>query len=97
MPTYVLLSNLTDEGAKALKNNPKRLQEVNKEIEKFGAKVTAQYAVLGPYDFVSIVECPDNETIARVSVELASRGSIRLLTLAATPVANFIRTLKTRD
>ena len=72
MPTYVLLSNLTDEGAKALKANPKRLQEVNKEIEKFGAKVTAQYAVLGPYDFVSIVDCPDNETIARVSVELAN-------------------------
>ena len=97
MPTYVLLSNLTDEGAKALKTNPKRLQEVNKEIEKFGAKVTAQYAVLGPYDFVSIVDCPDNETIARVAVELASRGSIRLLTLAATPVANFIRTLRTKD
>jgi uncharacterized protein with GYD domain len=97
MPTYILLSNLTDDGAKALKAKPKRLQEVNKELEKFGAKVTAQYAVLGPYDFVSIVECPDNETIARVSVELASRGSIRLLTLAATPVANFIRTLKTKD
>src|SRR5437867_7168766 len=97
MPTYVLLSNLTDEGAKALKTNPKRLQEVNKEIEKFGAKVTAQYAVLGPYDFVSIVDCPDNQTIARVSVELASRGSIRLMTLAATPVANYIRTLKTKD
>ena len=97
MPTYILLSNLTDDGAKALQAKPKRLQEVNKEIEKFGAKVTAQYAVLGLYDFVSIVECPDNETIARVSVELASRGSIRLLTLAATPVANFIRTLKTRD
>ncbi len=94
MPTYILLSNLTDDGAKALKANPKRLQEVNKEIEKFGAKVTAQYAVLGPYDFVSIVECPDNETIARVSVELSSRGSVRLLTLPATPVANFVRNLK---
>src|SRR5256714_15396181 len=94
MPTYVLLSNLADEGHKALKTTPKRLQEVNKEIEKFGAKVTAQYAVLGPYDFVSIVDCPDNETIARVSVELASRGSIRLMTLAATPVANFVRSLK---
>ena len=94
MPTYILLSNLTDEGAKALKANPKRLQEVNKEIEKFGAKVTAQYAVLGPYDFVSIMECPDNETIARVSVELASRGSVRLLTLPAVPVANFVRNLK---
>lgn len=95
MPTYILLSNLTDEGAKALKAKPKRLQEVNKEIEKFGAKVTAQYAVLGPYDFVSIVECPDNETIARVSVELSARGSVRLLTLPATPVANFVRNLRT--
>jgi len=95
MPTYILLSNLTDDGAKALKAKPKRLQEVNKEIERFGAKVTAQYAVLGPYDFVSIVECPDNETIARVSVELSSRGSVRLLTLPATPVANFVRNLRT--
>jgi uncharacterized protein with GYD domain len=94
MPTYILLSNLTDDGAKALKAKPKRLQEVNKEIERFGAKVTAQYAVLGPYDFVSIVECPDNETIARVSVELSSRGSVRLLTLPAVPVANFVRNLK---
>ena len=94
MPTYILLSNLTDEGAKVLKAKPKRLQEVNKEIERFGAKVTAQYAVLGPYDFVSIVECPDNETIARVSVELSSRGSGRLLTLPAIPVANFVRNLK---
>lgn len=94
MPTYILLSNLTDDGAKALKAKPKRLQEVNKEIEKYGAKVTAQYAVLGPYDFVSIVECPDNETIARVSVELASRGTVRLLTLPAQPVANFVRNLK---
>ena len=95
MPTYILLSNLTDDGAKALKAKPKRLQEVNKEIEKFGAKVTAQYAVLGPYDFVSIVECPDNETIARVSVELSSRGTVRLLTLPAQPVANFVRNLRT--
>jgi len=95
MPTYILLSNLTDDGAKALKAKPKRLQEVNKEIERFGAKVTAQYAVLGPYDFVSIVECPDNDTIARVSVELSSRGSVRLLTLPAMPVANFVRNLRT--
>ena len=95
MPTYILLSNLTDDGAKALKAKPKRLQEVNKEVERFGAKVTAQYAVLGPYDFVSIVECPDNETIARVSVELSSRGSVRLLTLPAMPVANFVRNLRT--
>ena len=94
MATYILLSNLTDEGAKALKSNPKRLQEVNKEIEQYGARVTAQYAVLGPYDFVNIVEAPDNDAIARVSVELGSRGSVRLLTLPAIPVANFVRNLK---
>ena len=70
MPTYIMLSTLTDEGARTLKENPKRLQEVNKEIEKFGAKVTGQFAVLGPYDFVSIVEAPDNEAIARISAEL---------------------------
>jgi uncharacterized protein with GYD domain len=89
-----MLSNLTDDGAKTLKAKPNRLQEVNKEIEKLGAKVTAQYATLGPYDFVSVVEAPDNETITRVSVELASRGSVHLLTLPAIPVANFVRNLK---
>jgi uncharacterized protein with GYD domain len=89
-----MLSNLTDDGAKTLKEKPNRLQEVNKEIEKLGAKVTAQYATLGPYDFVSVVEAPDNETITRVSVELASRGSVHLLTLPAIPVANFVRNLK---
>lgn len=94
MPTYILLSNLTDDGARTLKEKPNRLQEVNKEIEKLGAKVTAQYATLGPYDFVSIVEAPDNEAIARVSVELSARGSVRLLTLPAIPVANFVRNLK---
>jgi len=94
MPTYILLSTLTDEGAKKLKASPKRLQEVNKEIEKFGAKVTAQYAVLGLYDFVSIVEAPDNETMAKISVDLHARGTIRLLTLPAMPVANFVRSLK---
>ena len=97
MPTYIMLSTLTDEGAKTLKAKPQRLQEVNKEIERYGAKVTAQYAVLGPYDFVSIVDAPDTETIARVSVELGARGSVRLLTLPAIPVANFVRSLKDMD
>ena len=64
MATYVMLSNLTDEGAKTLMQNPARLQEVNKEIEKLGAKVIAQYATLGAYDFVNVVEAPDNATIA---------------------------------
>ena len=94
MATYVMLSNLTDEGAKTLTQNPGRLQEVNKEIEKLGARVTAQYATLGLYDFVNIVEAPDNATIARVSAALGARGSVRLLTLPAIPVADFVKALK---
>ena len=74
--------------------NPARLQEVNKEIEKLGAKVTAQYATLGSYDFVNIVEAPDNATIARVSATLGARGSVRLLTLPAIPVPEFLKSLK---
>jgi uncharacterized protein with GYD domain len=89
-----MLSNLTDEGAKTLTQNPGRLQEVNKEIEKLGARVTAQYATLGLYDFVNIVEAPDNATIARVSAALGARGSVRLLTLPAIPVADFVKALK---
>jgi uncharacterized protein with GYD domain len=94
MATYILLSTLTDEGAKTVKNNPGRIKEVNKEIEKLGAKVTAQYATLGPYDFVSVVEAADNETIGRVSAELASRGSVKIMTLPAIPIDDFIAKLK---
>ena len=94
MATYVLLSTVTDEGAKTIKERPERIKEVNKEVEALGAKVVAQYAVLGPYDFVSIVEAPDNQTIGRVSAELASRGSVKIMTLAAVPVDEFIASLK---
>lgn len=98
MATYVLLSTLTDEGRKTVKHRPERIQEVNREIETWGAKVVAQYAVLGPYDFVNIVEAPDNETIARVSLELGSRGTIQITTLPAFPVEQFINQLvKVRD
>ena len=94
MPTYVLLSTLTDEGAKTIKKEPERIKAVNQEIEKLGVTVKAQYAVLGPYDFVNIVEAPDNQTIARVSAELASRGSIKMMTLSAIPIDEFIAGLK---
>ncbi|HKY85027.1 MAG TPA: GYD domain-containing protein [Anaerolineales bacterium] len=94
MATYIMLSNLTDDGAKAIKGNPGRIKEVNKEIEKLGVKVTAQYAVLGPYDFVNIVEAADNATVARVSAELASRGSVKLTTLPALDIDAFIASLR---
>jgi uncharacterized protein with GYD domain len=85
MPTYVMLTNLTAEGVRTLKNNPNRVGEVNKEVEQIGAKVLAQYATLGQYDFVTIVEAPDDKTMAKVSVELGSRGTMSSQTLAAMP------------
>ncbi|HDI07018.1 MAG TPA: GYD domain-containing protein [Candidatus Bathyarchaeota archaeon] len=94
MPTYVLLSKLTDEGWKTIRENPERIKEVNREIEAFGAKVLHQWAVLGQYDFVNIVEAPDNETIAKVSIELGSRGTIQITTLAAIPIDKFIASVK---
>ncbi len=94
MATYIMLSALTDEGAKTIKTNPTRIKAVNKEIEALGVKVISQYATLGAYDFVNIVEAPDNETIARVSAELASRGSVKLVTLPAIDIDTFIGSLK---
>jgi uncharacterized protein with GYD domain len=94
MATYVILSTLTDEGRKTIKENPKRIVEVNKELEKMGVKVREQFAVLGPYDFVNIVEAKDNETVMKMSLELGSRGSVQLFTLAAIPVADLLKKLK---
>jgi uncharacterized protein with GYD domain len=94
MATYILLSTLTDEGRKTIKGRPERIQEVNREIEAMGARVIDQYAVLGNYDFVSIVEAVDNETIARISVELGARGTVQITTLPAIPVAGFVDKLK---
>ncbi len=94
MATYILLSTLTDEGRKTIKDRPERIQEVNREIEAMGAKVVDQYAVLGLYDFISIVEALDNEAIGRISVELGARGTVQITTLPAIPVPAFIERLK---
>ena len=90
MSTFILLSEVTDEGAATIKERPERIKEVNEEIEKLGAEVKEQFAVLGPYDFVNIVEAPDEETISRVSVELGSRGTIKIQTLTAIPIDDFV-------
>lgn len=83
MPTYLMLTNLTAEGVRTLKNNPGRVAEVNKEVEQIGAKVVAQYATLGQFDFVTVIEAPDEKTMAKVSVELGSRGTMTSQTLTA--------------
>ena len=90
MPTFVLLSRLTPEGVQTVKNNPSRIREVNDEIEQIGATVKAQWATLGRYDFVNIVEAPDAQTMARVSLELGSRGTAQYESLTAIPIDDFI-------
>ncbi|MDO8187041.1 GYD domain-containing protein [Conexibacter sp. JD483] len=93
MPTYVMLSKLTPEGTQTIKNNPQRIREINKEVEQLGARVLAQWATLGRFDFVNVVEAPDEKTIARVSLELGSRGTVQYETLSAIPIDDFISAL----
>jgi uncharacterized protein with GYD domain len=93
MPTYILLSTLTAEGVQTVKNNPQRIKEVNKEIEQIGAKVVAQWAVLGQFDFINVIEAPDDKTMAKVSLELSSRGTASYQSLAAIPIDEFIASI----
>ena len=89
MPLFIMLTNLTPDGVKTLKNNPARVAEVNKEVEQLGIKVLDQWATLGQYDFVSVVEAPDAQTMAKVSVELGSRGTTSNQTLSAITAEEF--------
>jgi uncharacterized protein with GYD domain len=93
MPTFILLSTLSSQGVQTLRSNPDRLREVNRDVEELGAKVLHQWATLGPYDFVNVVEAPDAATIARVSVALGARGSAKLQTLSALDIDEFLNAL----
>lgn len=94
MPIYLMLTTLTHEGRKTIKENPSRIKEVNKEVEAMGVKIVAQYALLGPYDFANILEAPDNETISKVAMELGSRGTLQTMTMAAMNLDDFIKKVK---
>ena len=94
MPLYIMMTNLTDEGRKTVKTNPQRIKEVNKEVEAMGVKILAQYFTLGQYDFINILEAPNNEAIAKMATEIGSRGTLQTNTLAALTLDDFINTLK---
>jgi uncharacterized protein with GYD domain len=94
MAIYVMMTNLTDEGRKTVKTNPQRIKEVNKEVEAMGVKILAQYAVLGQYDFINILEAPSHEAVAKVATELGSRGTLQTMTLAAMQLDDFVNSLK---
>jgi uncharacterized protein with GYD domain len=93
VPVFILLSRLSLQGVQTLKSNPERLRQVNRDVEELGAKVLHQWATLGEFDFVNVVEAPDLETIAKVSVALGARGSTRIQTLPALEIEDLLRTL----
>ena len=93
MPTYIMLTTLTPEGVQTVKNNPSRIREVNKEIEQLGASVKAQWSTLGRFDFVNVIEAPDDVTVAKVSLALGARGSAKLESLPLISVDELLATL----
>ena len=94
MAIYILLSRLSQQGVQTLKSNPDRLREVNRDVEELGAKVLHQWATLGEFDFVYVLEAPDIATVAKVSVALGARGSTKIQTLPALDIEDFLRTLE---
>jgi len=96
MALYIMLSTLSETGRQVVRKLPGSIRKVNEEVGRMGVKVIAQYAVLGPYDFVTVIEAPDNETVAKVSIELGARGSVQLMTMPAIPVDTFITRLARR-
>jgi len=95
MPYYVMLTKLTDVGRKTIMRNPGRIWEVNQEVEDMGAKIISQYALLGEYDFVNVLEAPNNTVIARVASALGSRGTMMPLTLAAITIEDLVKEIQT--
>ncbi len=94
MPIYVMLTTLTDEGRKTIKEKPERIKEVNKEVENMGVKILAQYALLGQYDFANILDAPSNEVISKVAIELGARGTLQTMTMAALTLDDFLASMK---
>jgi len=97
MSVYLMLTTLTDAGRKALQDDPEILKEINKEVEFMGCKIITQYALLGQYDFVNIIEAPSNEAVAKLAIRLSAKGTTQTLTLTAIPVDDLIHTLKNRE
>jgi uncharacterized protein with GYD domain len=93
---YVMLSSLSESGRKVLRERPGWIRKVNRELERKGAKVRAQYALLGPYDFVTVLEAADNETVSSISIEMGARGSVNMMTMPAIPLDTFISRLEQR-
>lgn len=94
MGIYVMLTTLTDEGRKTVRDRPERIKEVNEEVKKMGAKILSQYVLFGPYDFVNILEAENDETVSKIAINLGARGTLQTMTVPAIPVDKFIESMK---
>lgn len=94
MATYAMLSTIGPDGWATIRENPDRILAVKEEVESFGLTVVAQYALMGQYDFLNIIESPDEQTMAKAAVDLAARGTMRTTTLQAIPIDEFVATLR---
>ena len=97
MSVYLMLTTLTDKGRDAIQEDPENLREINREVEHMGVKILSQYALLGQYDFVNILEAPNNEAIAKLAIRLSAKGTTQTVTLAALTLEDLIDTLKKRE
>ena len=97
MPTYAMLSTLGPDGWETLREKPDRITAVREEVESLGLKVVAQYALMGQYDFLNIIEAPDEKSMANAAIMLAARGTMRTTTMQAIPVEDLIATLKSNQ
>jgi uncharacterized protein with GYD domain len=89
-----MLSTLGPGGWATVREKPERIAEVTREVESLGLKVIAQYALMGQWDFLNIIEAPDEATMARAAVMLAARGTMRTTTLQALPIAELVAALE---
>ena len=97
MSIYLMLTTLTDAGRKTIQEDPERLRDINKEVEFMGVKIIDQYALLGQYDFVNILEASSNEAVAKLAIRLSAQGTYQTLTLAAITVEDLIEALKQQE
>lgn len=97
MPVYLMLTSLTDQGRRAVQEDPEVLKEINKEVEFTGVKILAQYALLGQYDFVNLLEASSNEAVAKLATRLSGRGTMTTLTMSAITLEDLIKALKEKE
>lgn len=94
MGIYLMLSTLTTEGRKVIRDKPEKIEEVTEKAERMGVKIISQYALLGPYDFMNILKAESEEVIMKLAIELTAGGKMEVLTLPAIHIDVYLESMK---